>query len=99
MEFQLTNGLRKDHKVNWDAENGPPLRPLCNAKLGPNAPLGNLVSNRLKPVKEYLVEEIGTEIITTEDLRRSLDDYNEGAQEVSENRRSERGAYNNHKYP
>ena len=32
-------GQRKDHKKNWDPNKGPPMRPLCDAKQGPNAPL------------------------------------------------------------
>ena len=31
-------GLQKDHKTNFDPVKGPPLRPLCNGKLGPMHP-------------------------------------------------------------
>ena len=55
-------GLRKDHKLNWDRVKGPPLRPLCNARLGPNAYLGNLQARFLRTVRIGLSKLINTEV-------------------------------------
>ena len=38
------DGMRKDHKKSEDPIGGPPLRPVCNAGIGPNAPLSNSLS-------------------------------------------------------
>ena len=35
-------GFRKDHKATTDPVQGPPLRPWCNGKKGPNAPCANI---------------------------------------------------------
>ena len=56
-------GLRKDHKLAPDPVLGPPLRPLVDGKIGPNAPLTNLMSDleytdtyqlRLSALKRYI---------------------------------------------
>ena len=53
------------------------MRPLCDGKLGPNAPLGNLVSNLLRPVREKLDMKIGTELINTEELTQVIEQFND----------------------
>ena len=70
-------GLRKDHKKDYDPVNGPPCRPLVDAKIGPNAILGNLINRIIKPVRKELSERYGYEIINTEELMRSFSDFNQ----------------------
>ena len=41
-------GFRKDHKIAADPVRGPPLRPVADGKIGPNAPLENLMARLLK---------------------------------------------------
>ena len=69
-------GMRKDHKTGWDPVSGPPLRPLCDGKVGPNAPLGNLLSKILQPYREDLNSKDYTEALSTEDLLRTVEDFN-----------------------
>ena len=71
-------GLRKDHKVGWDEQEGPPTRPLVNGKVGPNHSLGNLVSRILRPLRKEAVEGMGTEVVSTEELLRTIEDFNKG---------------------
>ena len=70
-------GMRKDHKEGWDKELGPPMRPLCNGKLGPNAPLGNLISKIIRPAREKLNEDLNTEVLSTEELQNNIEEFNE----------------------
>ena len=69
-------GLRKDHKKNADPVLGPPCRPYMNAGLGPNANLGNIQARFIRPVKKKLVGLIGTEVCSTEEVKRKFADYN-----------------------
>ena len=69
-------GLRKDHKKNFDPVSGPPCRPYMNAGLGPNANLGNIQARFLRPVKKKLVSMLGTEVCSTEEVKRIFSDYN-----------------------
>ena len=69
-------GLRKDHKLNWDKIKGPPLRPLCNARLGPNAYLGNLQARFLRTVRVGLSKLVNTEVCSTEELCYHIGQYN-----------------------
>ena len=71
-------GLRKDHKGNIDGDSskGPKLRPLAAANKAPNAALGNLVARVAKVVGDNIASKIGSEIISTEELKRDIDDVN-----------------------
>ena len=60
-------GVRKDHKEN-DPIFGPPIRMLMDGKKGPNAPLANITSRVLRPVRQNLNEKIQTEAISTEEI-------------------------------
>ena len=60
--------LRKDHKVYVDLIRGPPLRPLCDGKKGPNAPLANLQCRLIKAVREGVCDQVDTEILSIEEL-------------------------------
>ena len=72
----VLQGLRKDHKKGFDPAVGPPCRPLLNAKLGPNANLGNLIARVLRPLRKELAEETGTELLNTESLLHSMEVVN-----------------------
>ena len=69
-------GLRKDHKgdIGGDPVKGPKLRPLAAANKAPNAALGNLLANILKAVGNSISKKIGAEIISTEELKRGIED-------------------------
>ena len=71
-------GLRKDHKGNLDGDpkKGPKLRPLAAANRAPNAALGNLVSRVVKSVGDNKASKTGTELISTEELKRRIEDVN-----------------------
>ena len=73
-------GLRKDHKVTHNAVAGPPLRPLCNGKVGPNAPLGNLMARLLKTVISGMAQnQLNTEVLSTEEVLYYLEQFNNEA--------------------
>ena len=71
-------GLRKDHKpdLGGDPTRGPKLRPLAAANKAPNAVLANLMAQVTKAVGDNLSENIGAEVISTENLKREFEDLN-----------------------
>ena len=69
-------GLRKDHKEGWDRVEGPPTRPLVNGKVGANAGLGNLVSRILRPLRKEVVGKGQSEVVSTEELLRWIEEFN-----------------------
>lgn len=71
-------GLRKDHKgdLDGDPNKGPKLRPLAAANRAPNAALGNLVAQVTKAIGNNICERYGREIISTEELKRNIDETN-----------------------
>ena len=69
-------GLRKDHKKVMDPSLGPPNRPFLNAGIGPNANLANLQARILRPVRTVLNSEIGTEVCSTEEVKRAFEECN-----------------------
>ena len=71
-------GLRKDHKGDMDGDpvKGPKLRPLAAANRAPNAALGNLVAQVTKAIGNNICEKFGGEIISTEELKRNIDEAN-----------------------
>lgn len=70
--------MRKDHKgdLDNDPQKGPKLWPLCTANKAPNAALGNLVAKILKAVGDKMIETIGAEVISTEQLKREFQKVN-----------------------
>ena len=52
------------------------MRPLCAANKAPNAAVGNLVAQIAKAVGYKTSEKIGGEVISTEDLKRKVQDLN-----------------------
>ena len=77
----ILKGLRKDHKRAANATEGPPLRPLADGKVGPNAHLANLMARVLRPVREGIHDKIPTEIISTEEALFHLEQFNRNAQQ------------------
>ena len=69
-------GLRKDHKRAVNPTEGPPLRPLADGKLGPNAPAANMMSRILRPVRHALHKIIPTEILSTEEALHLIEKFN-----------------------
>ena len=69
-------GQRKDHKPTKDPNIGPPCRPLCNARLGPNSTLGNLIARTIRPVKTKINEINGTEVLSTEEMLAGISEVN-----------------------
>ena len=62
------DGLRKDHKAYHNETLGPPLRPLSNAKIGPYAPLENLLARILLTVRLGMSSNgYNTEILSTDE--------------------------------
>ena len=82
-------GLRKDHKTSQDPTKGPPLRPLCDGKKGPNAPLANLLCRLLKSVRAGVSQTFNTEVLSTEELLHHVQSWNESM--VRDRRQSRRG--------
>ena len=56
---------------------GPPTRPLINAKLRPNAGLGNLVFRVINPSRKEANYNNMTEVVYPKELLRAIQDYNE----------------------
>ena len=69
-------GSPKDHKTGWDLVVGPPMRPTCNAALGPNAGLGNLTALILKPLRIHIAKEAKTKVCSTEELLWEIQNLN-----------------------
>ena len=69
-------GNRKDHKKDWDPSTGPPTRALQNAKRGPNAAIGGLVTKMIRPVRFEAESLTNTEVISTEELLYVYSEYN-----------------------
>ena len=70
-------GLRKDHKRCDDPIGGPPLRPLMNGKIGPNAPLANLIARVLRPIRSDIQDNlINTEVLSTEEVLYFIHKFN-----------------------
>ena len=71
-------GLRKDHKqdIQGDPNKGPKLRPLAAANRAPNAALAHLVATILKAVGDNLTDVMGAEVISTEELKREIEEVN-----------------------
>ena len=78
VKIPTLQGLRIDHKpnLNGDPNKGPKLRPLAAANKAPNASLANLVSNITKAVGDNLSEVIGAEVISTEQMKREIEELN-----------------------
>ena len=74
----VLQGLRKDHKPNREGKPvlGPKMRPLCAANKAPNAAVGNLVAQIAKAVGDTTSKKIGGEVISTEDMKRRIQDLN-----------------------
>jgi hypothetical protein len=83
----VLQGYRKDHKADMQGskEQGPPLRPLCAANRALNAPLGDLMSDILKAVGDEISTDSGTELRSTEELCRALEDANVAIKELHTN--------------
>ena len=77
-------GLRKDHKACQDPVSGPPLRPLCNGNVGPNAPLGNLMARLLRTVRSGIHSKIPTEVLSTEEVLHHLEKFNSEVEDQRE---------------
>ena len=78
MTIPSLKGLRKDHKGDLDGNptKGPKFRPLAAASKAPNSALGNLVARVAKALGNDISERIGGKIISTEELKRDIDDVN-----------------------
>ena len=72
------NGLRKDHKSDFDPVRGPPCRPLVNGKLGPNAPAANIQTRLLKSVRHGVAQIHDTEVLSSEELQHHIKNFNDG---------------------
>ena len=75
-------GLRKDHKVYEDVIRGPPLRPLCNGNLGPNAPLANLLAKFLRCVRSGIYENNPSEVLSTEEVLHLVQNFNQEVAQI-----------------
>ena len=77
-------GLRKDHRghLDGDPNKGPKLRPLAAANKAPNAALGNLAAQITKAVGNNVSEKYGSELISTEQLKRRIEETNK---QISDN--------------
>ena len=62
--------------MDGDKDKGPKLRPLAAANKAPNAYLANLVAQVAKAVGDNLSEFIGSEVISTEQLKKDIEDLN-----------------------
>ena len=82
-------GVRKDHKEN-DPIFCPPIRMLMDGKKGPNAPLANITSRVLRPVRQNLNEKIQTEAISTEEICHHFMAHNQKVMNEPEVRRQPR---------
>ena len=73
-----SQGLRKDHKghIDCDPNKGPKLRPLAAANKAPNAALGNLAAKITKAVGDNVSQKYGNELISTEQLKRRIEETN-----------------------
>ena len=91
----LLGGLRKDHKEGFDPVLGPKCRPLCDGKVGPNAPLANMTSMILKTVRSGVADDLDTEVLSTEELQHHIDSYNSEAMGLNNREYLQRG----HKLP
>ena len=69
-------GLRKDHKLTPDPVKGPPLRAVVDGKVGPNAPLANLMARVLRPVRFGMHSNVKTEILSTEEALHLIQKFN-----------------------
>ena len=78
LTIPVLQGLRKDHKPNRDGNPvlGPKLRPLCAANRAPNAAIGNLIARAAKAIGDSIAPKIGGEVVSTEDLKRKIEDLN-----------------------
>ena len=65
----VLGGLRKDHKPDFDPILGPKCRPVCDGKVGPNAPLANITSMILKSIRTGIGETCDTKVLSTEELQ------------------------------
>ena len=74
-------GMRKDHKTNYNMTEGPPLRPLLAANQAPNAPLSNILSIFLKGIGNELAQGTMTEAINSEEVCRNSADTNDQVQQ------------------
>ena len=73
----VAKGQRKDHKVGWDPIIGPKTRRVINGKKGANAGYANVLTRLLRPIRTEAIGEIRTEVASTEELCRSIQDTNE----------------------
>ena len=70
-------GLRKHHKVYEDLVRGPPLRPLCNGNLGPNAPLANLLAEFLRCERSGIYGNNPSEVFSTEKVLHLIQNFSQ----------------------
>ena len=78
----VLQGLRKDHKANrnGDPNLGPKLRPLCAANKAPSAAFGGVVAKTVKAIADNVVKEGKGEVISTEEMKRLIEDSNKTRQ-------------------
>ena len=81
----VLQGLRKDHKAdrNGDPNLGPKLRPLCAANKAPSAAFGGVVAKTVKAIADNVVKEGKGEVISTEEMKRLIEDSNKTRQSKS----------------
>ena len=74
-QVPILSGTHKDHKNNFDEENGPDLRPIMGATVGPNVALSNFLAREiLKKITEEASE--GNDCESTEELLDKFEEYN-----------------------
>ena len=62
--------------MNGDPILGPKLRLLCAANRAPNAVLGGVVAKTVKAIAVSIVKKGKGEVISTEELKRVIEDSN-----------------------
>jgi hypothetical protein len=76
--------MYKDHKKLKNGEVFPPTRMVCNATEGPVHRASIMIDSLVRPIADDMEEEAGTEVRSTEEVKRKLLDVNKRVKKQGE---------------
>ena len=82
-QIPILRGTSKDHKVAADSLVGPELRPIMEARIGPNTSLAQISCKILRAISDEVKAEHRFDVKSTEEMLNSFDTFNENLAQLS----------------
>ena len=73
-QLPVLSGTSKDHKISKNKKEGPELRPIMGANVGPNVGASNFVSQIIRKIAD--LEDEGFVCKSTEEMLHTFDNFN-----------------------